>query len=372
MKVNKQNPSKPSSSTNRRISLEKRTYHDDDTDFVQINGKIALNDAIDRIDVMKRLEESTYAKQGFFHIWEDHQEHRSNHQSVQTIIIAGDKCYLSEVTRPSDNDALNEFYRSFMCKWSYQLIDHLQVDREVVAVAFSYVDRLLERYYYCTKKVFRLAVVTSIYLAINLLSSTEVPLEQVTTFCRNEYTTKMIGQMKMIILDTFNYNLHPPTIKGFVEHLCAFLPREVSMSTKQHIIQQSYFLAELSTYDYYFVNQKSSFVAYAAIVDTVENLNLDKFNEVSRCTFIHQMSKLLDIYSRSISIATVQQRLDDLYKQSKQYAVDTSQDTSSSKNENCHSTGMSVNIKERYIRRCSSEVEINNIMHNNTSIRLRH
>ena len=363
------------------ISLRKRTHHnhnDDVNDMIQIcNNNIDLNDVIDRINVMKRLEETSYVAQGFFNKWEEHNQRvitNNNHQPIPSIIIKGDGCYVSEARSNINNDALNEFYRSFMCKWSYQLIDYLQVDREVVAVAFSYVDRLLETHYYCAKKVFRLAIVTSIYLANNLLTSTDLPLEKVTNLCRNEFTTKMIVQMKMIILQTFNYNLHPPTSKSFIEHLCAFLPSEdVSMSTKQHIIQQSYFLVELSIYDYYFVDQNPSIIAFAAIVNVIQDLSIDTFAEIPRYTFIHHMSHILNIHSHSVCITMIQQRLDDLYKKSKQYAVDTTNKISSLKKHNDHQQGLiSSTNKDLCVRRCSSEIELNSIVNNNASVGLRY
>ena len=64
---------------------------------------------------------------------------------------------------------VNETWRTKICEWSYQVIDHLDYDREIVAVSMHYLDRYLSKRP-VNKRTFQLAAMTTLNLATKLYS----------------------------------------------------------------------------------------------------------------------------------------------------------------------------------------------------------
>jgi len=308
-------------SSSKPINLLKRI--DAEKDDTQICFRqLGTGEAMDRLNVMKKLEETTYSSQQYFPHWKKYQNEK---QKFMRIALQ-DKSSLTivESTSIKSND-LNEYYRSIMCEWGYQLIDFFEADREVVAVAFSYLDRLLE-HFVCNKKVFRLATVTSIYLAVNLICCKELPIKNLVDLCQYEFHVQNFIDMKLIILRTLSWKLHPPTSKSFLDHLSLFLLPDVKLSAKEKMMQRSSFLVELSISDSLFIGKKSSHIALAAMLNAVEELSNDEFDEISRSVFIHHLSRALEISPQSTVINNYKKRLIELYKRSKQFEKDFDED----------------------------------------------
>ena len=64
---------------------------------------------------------------------------------------------------------VNEDWRSKICEWSYQVIDHFDYDREIVAVSLHYLDRYLGQRA-VDKRTFQLVAMTTLSLATKLYS----------------------------------------------------------------------------------------------------------------------------------------------------------------------------------------------------------
>ena len=58
--------------------------------------------------------------------------------------------------------------RHKMCEWSYTLCDYFHIDRAIVGVSFSFVDRFLNKYTYCNRNTFKLVAMTTLYVANKL------------------------------------------------------------------------------------------------------------------------------------------------------------------------------------------------------------
>ena len=170
--------------------------------------------------------------------------------------------------------------------------------------------------------MFRLATVTSIYLAVNLLCCKELPLKNLVDLCQYEFQLQHFIDMKLIILRTLSWKLHPPTSKSFLDHLCLFLLPDVKLSVKEKMIQQSSFLIEITISDSFFIGKKNSNIALAAILNAIDNLSEEEFDDISRSVFIHHLSRALEISPHSAMISSYQKRLVELYKRSKQFQQD--------------------------------------------------
>lgn len=94
---------------------------------------------------------------------------------------------------------INEFWREKICEWEYQVIDHFDFNREVVAVSLSYLDRFL-----CTravsKKVFQLAAMTCLYMAIKLYEPTPLNVAAFIELSRGFFMVDHVIAMEETIL----------------------------------------------------------------------------------------------------------------------------------------------------------------------------
>ena len=94
---------------------------------------------------------------------------------------------------------VNEDWRSKICEWSYQVIDHFDYDREIVAVSLSYLDR-----YLCkrpvNKRTFQLVAMTTLYLACKLYDPNKLRMSSLIELSRGYFTEEHITAMEGSIL----------------------------------------------------------------------------------------------------------------------------------------------------------------------------
>ena len=94
---------------------------------------------------------------------------------------------------------VNEDWRSKICEWSYQVIDHFNYDREIVAVSLSYLDR-----YLCkrpvNKRTFQLVAMTTLYLACKLYDPNKLRMSSLIELSRGYFTEEHITAMEGSIL----------------------------------------------------------------------------------------------------------------------------------------------------------------------------
>lgn len=94
---------------------------------------------------------------------------------------------------------INECWREKICEWAYQVIDHFDFNREVVAVSLSYLDRFL-CVRHVNKKVFQLAAMTSLYMAIKLYEPSSLRMASFIELSRGYFTVQHIIGMEETIL----------------------------------------------------------------------------------------------------------------------------------------------------------------------------
>ena len=94
---------------------------------------------------------------------------------------------------------VNEDWRSKICEWSYQVIDHFDYDREIVAVSVHYLDR-----YLCQRPVntrtFQLCAMTTLFMACKLYDLNKLRMSAIIELSRGYFTEEQITAMEMSIL----------------------------------------------------------------------------------------------------------------------------------------------------------------------------
>jgi len=149
--------------------------------------------------------------------------------------------YLSNIEESTCVLGIHDLWRTRMCEWSYELIDHFDCDRCLVGIAFDYIDRFLS---FTTKRTsgghemskqrFQLLVVTSVFIALKLNRSGKKHLmskhssnkfiDEFVLLSNGVFSANDFYEMEIHLLKTLKWRVNPPTPASYIFHLLSFFP----------------------------------------------------------------------------------------------------------------------------------------------------
>jgi hypothetical protein len=121
------------------------------------------------------------------------------------------------------DDIIDITSREKMCEWTYRVCDFFNMNREIVALSFSFLDRFLDRCT-CDRTVFKLASMTTLFMATKVFNAKQISLSSLSELSRGEFEMSHLAEMERIILQALDWRLNPPTIQSFIGYLLALLP----------------------------------------------------------------------------------------------------------------------------------------------------
>ena len=236
------------------------------------------------------------------------------------------------------NPLLGDEWRQKICQWSFRVIDHFQLDREVVSFGLNIFDRFLVHNSKSYKaaaalnimessknsplhrrhrrslhkksniecvcpscaqnmdsRTYQLAAMTSLYIAIKLHpdnTTTEdgmrrrryFKLSSFIELSRGQFDSKDIAHMETNILTALNWKVNPPTPMALVAYLLCLMPpqNDIPQEAKPtydlvlHVLQElSRYITELSVcLGGICTSCPASYIAYAAIQVSMDLLTL--------------------------------------------------------------------------------------------------
>ena len=110
-----------------------------------------------------------------------------------------DNCGLSAADSSQSSGEINETWREKICEWSYQVIDHFDFSREVVMISMNLLDRFLSSRT-VNKKVFQLAAMTSLFIAIKLNEPGKLTMASMIELSRGYFKVNQMAAMEVSIL----------------------------------------------------------------------------------------------------------------------------------------------------------------------------
>lgn len=228
---------------------------------------------------------------------------------------------------PSEDDCpelVNEvdtLCREKMVEWSYRILDHFHASRDIVAIAFSYLDKFVDLCS-CDRSAFKLAAMTSLYMATKLFNGREISVTSLAQLSRGEFDAAHIIEMEQIILKTLNWRLHPPIVQCFINALYGLLPSP-STPVSRAIHQRATFFAELALFDYSFVTEPRSVIALAALLNAMEGMDETVVSKADQTRFVETLRDSLKIDHSEDKVDSIRNRLWFIYSQSVQYQADS-------------------------------------------------
>ena len=155
-------------------------------------------DLLERIDTLLHQEDLYYGTKDYLNpdfqlqLQSSYDSDTNDDPSVQS------SCFSSS-TYSSSSSGINEIWREKICEWSYQVIDHFDFSREVVSVSIHFLDRYLSTRP-VNEKLFQLAAMTTLYLAIKLYEPGTLSMESMIELSRGYFMVEQMAEMELSIL----------------------------------------------------------------------------------------------------------------------------------------------------------------------------
>ena len=227
---------------------------------------------------------------------------------------------LQNVQHPGDT-SIDEYCREQIVEWTFRVVDYFKIDREVVAVSLSLLDRFLA-ICECDRATFKLAATTTLNLAVKLLHPCKLgELGILSDLSRGEFDMSDVACMERHILQSLQWKLHPATPIAFATLLLDFIFSHQSLNLSSTDVDDLYdissFFTELSLCDYYFVGVSPSSIALASVVNALEGM-FGPENKVA--PLILSAASKLKIYTGQ-DLTTPSHKLWELYERSEECAL---------------------------------------------------
>ena len=225
--------------------------------------------------------------------------------------------------RPSsDASRIDEYCREQICEWSYRVVDYFRIDREVVSVSLSYLDRFLCTCS-CDRSMFKLAATTTLYMAVKVFHPSKLEdLGVLSDLSRGEFDMKDVSDMEQHILRALSWRLHPPTAVAMasltLEYVLSDGSLDLSDDDVNEIKDTASFFAELAVCDYFFTTLRPSTVALASILNSLEGVLT--FEDDVTGQVLEEISALHFPMDRH-GVTAARNRLWDLYERSEECAL---------------------------------------------------
>lgn len=192
---------------------------------------------------------------------------------------------LNDNNEDNDNDFEDEtpfevdvVAREKIIEWKYQVVDHYDLNRKIVAWSTNLLDRYLEfcknspdpvdREVFYNKKRFQLAAMTSFGIALKLGEPGKITFPTLIELSRGFFEAKHMVEEEARILAKLSFRMHPPLEMDYAYLFLDLLKPDNFLNAK--ILDQVKFLSELSQLDCYFIPFSAAKVMFAAMIIAIE------------------------------------------------------------------------------------------------------
>lgn len=168
---------------------------------------------------------------------------------------------------------------------------------------------------------YKLAFITCLSLAIKVHNHKPLSMKSLSTLSAGEFTAQDIVRMESLILKTLHWNLCPPTASSFCHHFYFLLPPVIKETVKKTVLERSCFYCELSLVQGNLVVLKPSQVAFAAMLNAMNDVCPDGsvISLHAKQRFLQDVELHTGMKQDLKSIEFARQEMISLYKRSKQY-----------------------------------------------------
>ena len=207
--------------------------------------------------------------------------------------------------------------RAKVCKWVFDIVDRLKLNRETAIVEISYLDRVCSSTSSSRaakargdRNEYQLVAVSSLFIAIKILELNILSADMLSYITKNMYTQDEITSCEEDILDALEWKMFGPTSVQFVDYIVALLPGDM-IKAKIQLRDESY--RQLATTDYGCVPLRRSSLALAAVLNSLEHMHESVLSSDIKYGYLDVISMAFDIdVQKSPLIKAIKGRLHDM------------------------------------------------------------
>ena len=211
--------------------------------------------------------------------------------------------------------------REKICEWSYRVVDHFGIDREVVLTSWNFIDRFLSTQQECNTTLFKLLAMTSLLLASKLYGSRRLSMQYLVELSRSEFSVGHMMQMEVLLLRTLKWHVHPPTVKAVIRDLLGLLSPMVDDVVLKKVSEYAHFFAELSVYDMSLVGVEAADIALASLLNALNWIDESDLSDSVRLSFIEGACCILKTDHACEDIQFVEKKLWEVYSKTEECAL---------------------------------------------------
>lgn len=212
-------------------------------------------------------------------------------------------------------------FRTKIFTWMMHIIETAQLQRETAIVAMSYLDRFMSttvpqakraRY---NRREYQLISFTCLYIAIKISEPTALSISMCSALSRGVHSIDDIIACEKNILKGLQWRMNGPTPHQFIHHMLQLLPdKDTSSSTSvaSKVYADSQSEIEIAVEDYACVSLRSSTIAVAALLNSLDTIPQETLSYDKKRNFIQVISDTIGIdVSNSPLINACRQRFRD-------------------------------------------------------------
>jgi len=160
-------------------------------------------------------------------------------------------------------------WRYRIARWMLRVADDFMLKRDTALIALNYFDRMMMSQRRLQRDQFQVAAIACLFIASKLFQKKHLKVSALILYTKNAFQREDILAMEQELLRTHASFFYPITSSTFVSILLNGLKSE-SPATIKNVIESCQFMIELAACDFFFVAQRASTIAVAAIVVTLE------------------------------------------------------------------------------------------------------
>jgi len=188
--------------------------------------------------------------------------------------------------------------------WMMHIIETAQLQRETAIIAMSYLDRFMSttvpqakraRY---NRREYQLISFTCLYIAIKISEPTALSISMCSTLSRGVHSIDDIIACEKNILKGLQWRMNGPTPHQFVHHMLQLLPdedKDTSRSVAASKVYDSQSEIEVAVEDYACVSLRSSTIAVAALLNSLDTVPQDTLSYDKKIHFVQVISDTIGI-----------------------------------------------------------------------------
>jgi len=244
---------------------------------------------MDRLKVMKEKENNLYAHSHFL---------KTRQNAARKSLLV--------------NSVL---WREMICTWAYNVSDHFNLSRSIVAVSMNLYDRYLTTCgNKCEGRFALLCSLSTFYIAIKLhvpksiLARCNMP--ELSKLSRGQCHAKDIEDMERKILEALSWLVNPPLASDFIPLILNLLPPIVHPFVCQNMFELSQYLVELTVCDPFFIDSLPSVIAFAALLNVLEeDIDYLSFSLTNRAMFLQEVQHILSLNKSDLEVQRHRSRM---------------------------------------------------------------